>query len=186
MENREKRERSGAVERPLRISRQELDKLLFRRSAGARLVGWSGAMLAAAALLAALALVLSLVPERWVGALAAQLDAKRAAAESPVLELLSLSEEREGEQLLIQGSVRNISLHTLTGAKAIIRRYQGETLVDTTSVPLSQAVLPPGAEAYLKIRFLRRPEFDKYHLFFAASDGRPLVHRSAASGKAKS
>ncbi len=186
MENREKTEKSGAVERPLRISREELEKLLFRRSTGARLGGWSGALLAAAAMFAVLALALTLIPERWVGALAAQLEAKRAAAESPVLELLSLSEEREGEQLLIQGSVRNISLWTLTGAKAIIRRYRGDALVDTTSIPLSQAALLPGAEAYLKIRFLRRPEFDKYHLFFASSDGRPLVHRSAASGKAKS
>jgi len=168
----------------VRISREELEALVFKsgRPAGG---GWAAALLYGAAAACVLLLVVTALPQATVDTWVARLQSgSRAVTQSRLLNseklaLLKLDDEWTPPLFSVSGTVRNRSNERVNGAEAVVRIYGKGGLITTLVVGLDQPELVPSQISGFRASYKHAHDTEAlthYELSFKSRDGAPVLH----------
>ena len=142
-----------------------------------------------AAIAAAAALVLVLLPQSTVDRMAVSLQPRNAPGPPPEkIAFLYLGDEVKDNQFHIRGVVRNISAQPIEQLQATVRLYAPDrTLLETQVVRMDSETVFPNATASFHLSFSEyRGQFGSYSLDFKLAQGDAVPYKDARETRASS
>lgn len=144
------------------------------------------ALLIAASLAVAAALVLIVLPQSSIDALAKRLLARHGASQPERIAFLYLGDDLKDKAFRIRGVIRNISTASIEQLDAAIRLYAHDrSILETTVVRMSKETIDPGEIAQFELVYPDyRQDFGSYSVEFKLRQGAVLPYKDMRANRA--